>query len=104
MQQVEITSVTNETFAWGESACWDDALARLYCVDCEFRELRWIEFANGGRMHRLPMPSLPTALYLTETAGRVLVQLDDGLYAVDVSKSEIKLAVKSPSGEPRFND
>src|SRR5215472_8457388 len=104
MQQPTITTVTDAKFAWGESACWDDALARLYCVDCEFRELRWVDSTTPDKMHRLALPSLPTALYLTATAGRVLVQLDDGLYAVDVSTSEIKRAIENPPGEPRFND
>jgi sugar lactone lactonase YvrE len=104
MQRLKITRVANGTFAWGESACWDDALARLYCVDCEIRELRWVDSATPDRMHRLALPSLPTALYLTETPGRVLVELDDGLYAADVAKSEIRLAIDNPPGEPRFND
>ena len=39
MQPVKIARVTSETFAWKESACWDSALARLYCVDCELRKL-----------------------------------------------------------------
>jgi sugar lactone lactonase YvrE len=104
MQQMKITSVTNETFAWGESACWDDASSRFYCVDCEFRELRWVDASNWNQMHRLVLPSLPTALYLTETPGRVLMQLDNGLCAVEVSTSEIKLVVSNPPGEPRFND
>ena len=104
MQRPDITTLADAKFAWGESACWDDALARLYCVDCEMRELRWFESAAPDRMHRLALPSLPTALYLGETAGQVLVQLDDGLYAVDVSTSGITRAIPNPPGEPRFND
>jgi len=104
MHQLTMTTLADAKFAWGESACWDDALARLYCVDCERRELAWVDSATPDKMHRLPLPSLPTALYLSETPHRVLVQLDDGLSAVDASKSEITRAIDHPKGEPRFND
>ena len=89
---------------WGESARWDEVLQRLYVVDCTANMLRWCDTASPSVAEDLTLPSMPTAVYLTADVDRVLVQLDDGLYAVAPSRGEASFAIDMPPGEVRFND
>jgi L-arabinonolactonase len=104
MGEIKIGALDGVRTAWGESVLWDEALQRLYFVDCVAREFAWCDGLAAGPVQRLAMPSLPTAVYLTTDPDRVLVQLDDGLYAVTPSRGEAALAIAMPPEEPRFND
>jgi L-arabinonolactonase len=104
MNEIRVGALDNVRSGWGESARWDDALQRLYFVDCVAREFAWCDAGSPGIVHRVALPSLPTAVYLTGDADRVLVQLDDGLHAVTPSRGEASLAIAMPPGEGRFND
>jgi L-arabinonolactonase len=104
MNEIRIGAVANVRSGWGESARWDDAMQRLYFVDCVAREFAWFDGASPGRVGRVALPFLPTAVYLTTDVDRVLVQLDDGLYAVTPSSGKSSLAIAMPRDEVRFND
>lgn len=104
MNKIRIGAIDNVRTGWGESPRWDDALQRLYFVDCVASEFAWCDTASRGDVGRVAMPSLPTAVYLTSDVDRVLVQLNDGLHAVTPSRGEASLAIAMPLDEPRFND
>jgi len=89
--------------AWGETARWDDARQRLYCVDCATHVLGWLE---GGEppLHTMAMPSMPTGAALA-TDGRLVVALDGGLHVVDVDAGSLELLAPYPNGlGDRAND
>ncbi len=104
MNQIRIGALENVRTGWGESARWDEALQRLYFVDCASNAFAWCDAASPGVVGRVALPSLPTAVYLTTDVDRVLVQLDEGLYAVVPSRGEASLAIAMPPDEERFND
>jgi len=104
MNESRIGAVGNVRTGWGESARWDEALQRLYFVDCASNAFAWFDAAAPDVVVSIALPSLPTAVYLTTDVDRVLVQLDEGLYAVVPSRGEASLAIAMPPNEPRFND
>ena len=104
MNEIRIGALENVRTGWGESARWDDALQRLYFVDCASGAFAWCDAASPGVVGRVALPSLPTAVYLTTDVDRVLVQLNEGLYAVVPSRGEASLAIAMPPDEDRVND
>jgi len=104
MNETRIGALENVRTGWGESARWDEALQRLYFVDCASNAFAWCDVASPGVVGRVALPSLPTAVYLTTDIDRVLVQLNEGLYAVVPSRGQASLAIAMPPDEDRFND
>jgi sugar lactone lactonase YvrE len=104
MTEIRIGALENVRTGWGESARWDEALQRLYFVDCAANAFAWCDAASPGVVGGVALPSLPTAVYLTTDVDRVLVQLDEGLYAVVPSSGQASLAIAMPADEIRFND
>jgi L-arabinonolactonase len=104
MTEIHIGALEDLRTGWGESARWDEALQRLYFVDCASNAFAWCDAATPGVIGSVTLPSLPTAVYLTTDVDRVLVQLDEGLYAVTPSRGQASLAIAGPPDDVRFND
>jgi len=101
---VQIKRVGNIKQLWGESPRWDDRRGRLYFVDSGAQRVCWID-EGQSEQSRLKMPSMPTAVVLTESK-RVLVVLDDGLHLVDPDSGDMEKFADNPAPppEPRLND
>jgi L-arabinonolactonase len=104
MTDIRIGALENVQTGWGESARWDTALQRLYFVDCVANAFAWCDAGAPGVVGSVTLPSMPTAVYLTTDVDRVLVQLDEGLYAVTPSRGQASLAIAGPPDDVRFND
>lgn len=91
---MEIHEVGETTYAWGESVVWDERRDRLYLVDCLGGTLHWLE-GGEGEVATFATSSMPTGVVPIED-GRLLVVLDDGLYAVDPDAGTEELVARYP--------
>ena len=100
---MEIRTITEASFSWGESVVWDERRQRLYFVDCLASALHWLEGGEGELHTRVPS-SWPTGVVPMED-GRLLTVLDAGLVAVDPDdgREEVVTALPEGMGE-RAND
>lgn len=88
---------------WGESLRWDDRRQRLYFVDCARQTLHWLDDEGSG-VETLGLPSIPTAIALTEGA-ELVVCLADGLFVVDPDAGSVDHLAAYPDGlGSRAND
>lgn len=106
---MEIRSVGDATFGWGESVVWDDRRGRLYFVDCLASTLHWLDggaLDRGGEVQGRQLSSMPTGVVPVEDDDRLLVVLDDGLRLVhpDTGAEELIVGYPEGLGEGRCND
>ena len=91
---MEIREVGTATYGWGESVVWDERTQRLYLVDCLASTLHWLEGGEGD-VGSLALSSMPTGVVPSED-GRLVIALDDGLYAVDPDRGAEELVAAYP--------
>jgi sugar lactone lactonase YvrE len=89
----------------GECPVWDPRDARLYWVDIDGQIIHRYDPATGDAERR-STPGRPSALALTETAGRLLVALEGRLGSIDWASGEWRDWIQlEPEGKGnRLND
>ena len=93
---MNVAPVGEFRLGWGESAVWDDRVARLYFVDCAARTLHWLDGAEGD-LNTLALPSMAAGLVPTEN-GLLVGALEDGLYVIDPDAGTTRLLSPYPDG------
>ena len=100
---MDISEVGDVRLGWGESVVWDDRADRVYFVDCMAWTMHWLD-GDRTEARSLKLSSMPTGVVPTQD-GRLLVVLDDGLYAVDPDAGTEELVAAFPAElDGRCND
>jgi len=89
-----ITRIGDVNLTWGESLLWDEQRGRLYFVDVLESKLHWLE-AGETIPHAIACPQMPSGM-VADSAGRLLVTMDDGIYRVDVDTQDWSLLFEYP--------
>ena len=92
---MRIREACDATFGWGESVVWDERRERLYLVDCASSTLHWLD-RGEGELHGRRLSSMPTGVVPMED-GRLLIVLDEGLWAVEPDDGSEELVAAFPT-------
>ena len=101
---MELDIVDSSRLKLGEGVAWDAAAERLYWIDINDPQVRWLDHRTGTS-HALPLPSSPGTLapYRDE---RVLLALAEGFAVLDTATGSLEsvLPVEAGAADRRMND